>query len=151
MAARRASPTCRARPTVQRHRDGYVEPGQRACPQCDHRDGGRLQEHRKHDHAATATAGADPVHLQRLDDLDLLRVTGGSKSVTVTAPSGCSWSTANDAASTWVNLSTAGGTGSGSVTVMAAANTGSARSATVTIAGKTVAVSESAVKVKGRK
>ena len=77
---------------------------------------------------------------------------GGSKSVTVTAPSGCSWSTANDAASTWVNLSTAGGTGSGSVTVSVAANTGSARSTTVTIAGKTVAVSESAPKGgKGRK
>ncbi|WP_157899482.1 reprolysin-like metallopeptidase [Luteitalea pratensis] len=76
---------------------------------------------------------------------------GGSKSVTVTAPSGCSWSTANDSASTWVNLNTAGGSGSGSVTVTAAANTGSARSATVTIAGKTVAVSESAVKTRGRK
>jgi hypothetical protein len=76
---------------------------------------------------------------------------GGSKSVTVTAPTGCSWTTANDTASTWVALGTTGGSGSGSVTVTAAANTGSARSTTVTIAGKTVAVNESAPKGKGRK
>lgn len=78
--------------------------------------------------------------------------TGGSKSVTVTAPSGCSWNTANDTASAWVTLSKSGGSGSGSVTVAAAANTGAARSTTVTIAGKTVAISEQAVKApKGRK
>ena len=73
---------------------------------------------------------------------------GGSKTVSVTAPSGCAWTTANDAAATWVALNTAGGTGSGSVTVSATANTGSARSTTVTIAGKSVAVSESAPKGK---
>jgi hypothetical protein len=71
---------------------------------------------------------------------------GGSKSVAVTAPTGCSWSTANDAAATWVGLSSAGGSGSGTVTVTAAANTGSARSTTVTIAGKQIAISESASK-----
>jgi hypothetical protein len=74
---------------------------------------------------------------------------GGSKSVSVTAPSGCSWSTANDAGATWVALSTAGGSGSGSVTVTVAANTGSARSTTVTIAGKQVAINESAPKTTG--
>jgi len=77
---------------------------------------------------------------------------GGSKSVTVTAPSGCTWNTANDTASAWVGMNTAGGTGSGTVTVTAAANTGAARSTTVTIAGKTVAISEQAVKApRGKK
>jgi hypothetical protein len=77
--------------------------------------------------------------------------TGGSKSVTVTAPSGCTWTTVNDAASTWVTLNTIAGSGSSSVTVTAAANTGAARSTTVTIAGTTIAVSEQAVKTRGRK
>ena len=70
---------------------------------------------------------------------------GGSKSVSVTAPTGCTWSTANDAGATWVALSTAGGSGSGSVTVTVAANTGSSRGTTITIAGKQVAVNESGV------
>lgn len=72
---------------------------------------------------------------------------GGSKSVTVTAGSGCSWSTANDAQATWVGMNTGGGSGSGTVTVTAQANTGSARSTTITIAGKQIAVTESAPKV----
>ncbi len=74
---------------------------------------------------------------------------GGLKSVTVSAPTGCSWTTANDAGASWVSLSTGGGSGSGSVTVSVAANTGSSRSTSVTIAGKQVAVSENGVKVRG--
>lgn len=78
--------------------------------------------------------------------------TGGSKSVSVTAPTGCNWSTANDAAATWVTLNSAGGSGSGTVTVTVTTNTGAARSTTVTIAGKQIAVSESAPKpARGRK
>ena len=56
--------------------------------------------------------------------------TGGSKSVSVTAPTGCNWSTANDAAATWVATEQRGwlwqrdGDGDGS------ANTGAARSTT---------------------
>jgi hypothetical protein len=76
---------------------------------------------------------------------------GGSKSVSVTAPTGCSWTTANDSSATWVALSTTGGSGSGSVTVSTAANTGSARSTTITIAGKQIAVSESGVKIRGKR
>jgi hypothetical protein len=75
---------------------------------------------------------------------------GGSKSVTVTAPSGCSWNTANDTASTWVALNKSEGSGNATVTVTAAANTGTARSTTVTIAGKTVAISEQAAKTTGK-
>ena len=58
---------------------------------------------------------------------------GGSVSVAVTASaSDCSW-TASESLD-WISLSTAGGTGSGNVTVTAAANSGSARNGSVTIA-----------------
>ncbi|WP_239488671.1 reprolysin-like metallopeptidase [Luteitalea sp. TBR-22] len=77
--------------------------------------------------------------------------TGGSKSVTVTATAGCSWSTANDAAVTWVGMSTGAGTGSGTVTVTTQANSSSARSTTITIAGTQIAVSQAAPKVNRRK
>ena len=73
--------------------------------------------------------------------------TGGTQSVAVTAPTGCSWSTAPDAAASWVSLSPASGSGNGAVTVTAAANSGAARSATVTIAGRAIAVSEAAAAV----
>jgi hypothetical protein len=76
---------------------------------------------------------------------------GGSKSVSVTAPTGCAWTTANDSSVTWVALSTTSGTGSGSVTVSVAANTSAARSTTITIAGKQIAVSESGVKIRGKR
>ncbi len=74
---------------------------------------------------------------------------GGSKTVTVTAPTGCSW-TASTSGVSWVGLSTTSGSGSASVTVSASANTASARSTTVTLAGKTVGVSQNGVKTKGR-
>lgn len=76
---------------------------------------------------------------------------GGAKTVTVTAPTGCTWNAVNDAATAWVTLSPASGTGGGSVTVVAAANAGAARSTTVTIAGTSVAISEGAARTKGRK
>lgn len=79
---------------------------------------------------------------------------GGSKTVSVTAPSGCSWNTANDASASWVSMNKASGSGSGSVTVTAATNTGAARSTTITIAGRQIAVSEAAGKTtngKGKK
>lgn len=73
---------------------------------------------------------------------------GGSKTVTVTAPSGCTWSAAET--STWVTLSTVGGSGTGSVTVTAAANSAGSRSATITVAGRTVGVTQSGVKSGGK-
>lgn len=75
---------------------------------------------------------------------------GGSKSVTVTTSSGCAWDTSNDTSASWVSMSAAGGTGSASVTVSVQANTSSARSTTVTIAGNTVAVNQNAAKGAGR-
>ena len=68
---------------------------------------------------------------------------GGSGSVTVTHNAACSWSVTG--VPSWVTLTSgASGTGSGSVTYTVAANTGSARSAVMTIAGRSFSVSQSA-------
>ncbi|WP_396627660.1 reprolysin-like metallopeptidase [Luteitalea sp.] len=76
---------------------------------------------------------------------------GGSRSVTVTAPTGCAWTTANDAGATWVAMNTSGGSGNGTVTVTTPANTGGARSTTITIAGRQIAVSQSAPRTTRKK
>jgi len=66
---------------------------------------------------------------------------GGISSVSVTASSSsCGW-TASESLS-WVSLSPTSGTGSGSVAITAAANTGAARTGSITIAGKTYTVSQ---------
>jgi hypothetical protein len=67
---------------------------------------------------------------------------GGAATVTVTTSAGCTWTASSGAA--WVVISSgAAGTGSGTVSYNAAANTGSfARSATMTIAGKAFTVTE---------
>ena len=67
---------------------------------------------------------------------------GGSGSVTVTAGSGCGWTAASNA--TWISI-TAGGAGTGNGTVaysVTADVTASARSGTLTIAGRTLTVSQ---------
>ena len=68
---------------------------------------------------------------------------GISGSVTVTTGNGCAW-TANSNAS-WITVTTGGGgTGNGTVAFSAAANTGVARTGTITIAGQTFTVSQAA-------
>ena len=60
---------------------------------------------------------------------------GGSQAVTITtSDSFCEW-TATESLD-WINLSSTEGMGSGTLTVQAAANTGKARSGTVTIVGR---------------
>lgn len=69
---------------------------------------------------------------------------GGTGAITVTAPSGCSWTATSSA--TWLTV-TAGATGSGNGTVQysAAAHTGtSPRSASLTVATRTVTVNQAA-------
>ncbi len=69
---------------------------------------------------------------------------GGSGSIGVTAGSGCAWTTQSNAG--WLTI-TAGSTGSGSGTVVysvAANSTTSARTGTMTIAGKTFTVTQAA-------
>jgi hypothetical protein len=66
---------------------------------------------------------------------------GGTSSVAITASSSsCAW-TASESLD-WVSLSSTGGTGSKTVTITATANTGAARSGSITIAGKTYAISQ---------
>jgi hypothetical protein len=69
---------------------------------------------------------------------------GGTKTVSVTASdSSCSWTVSHSLS--WANVSLSGGTGSRNVTVTAAANSGAARSGTLTIAGRTYTISQDAV------
>ena len=70
--------------------------------------------------------------------------TGGAGTpIGVTSPPGCGW-TANSAAQ-WITITAgASGSGNGTVAFTAAANTGAARTGTITIAGQTHTVTQSA-------
>ena len=66
---------------------------------------------------------------------------GNATSITVTAAAGCNWTATPS--QNWLTITSgASGTGNGTVGVSVAANTGPARSATVTIAGQTHTVSQ---------
>src|SRR5207244_12310858 len=67
---------------------------------------------------------------------------GGTGSVTVTAPAGCAW-TAGSNVSFVTITSGSSGNGNGSVAYSVAANSGAARSGSMTIAGQTVTISQS--------
>lgn len=63
--------------------------------------------------------------------------------VTVSTGTNCSWTAASSA--NWITITSGGsGTGAGTVTYTVAANTGVARSGTLTIAGRTVTVNQAA-------
>ncbi|MGA2598421.1 MAG: putative Ig domain-containing protein [Bryobacteraceae bacterium] len=67
---------------------------------------------------------------------------GGNGSVNVTAASGCTWTA--DTSSNFITITSgASGSGNGTVNYSVAANSGSARSATVSIAGQTFTVNQS--------
>ena len=61
---------------------------------------------------------------------------------TVTTTTGCAWTATSNR--NWITLGATGGTGSGSVSYSVAANTGSARSGTLTIAGQPFPVNQAA-------
>ena len=67
-----------------------------------------------------------------------------SGSVNVTTDSSCAWTATSNAA--WIGV-TGGGSGSGSVSYSVQANTGAARSGTISIAGQTFTVNQAAVVV----
>jgi hypothetical protein len=71
-------------------------------------------------------------------------VAGGPTTVAVTTTSGCSWTTTGVPA--WITVLNNSGTGNGNGTVslQIAANTGAARSATLTIAGQSYTVNQAA-------
>ena len=69
---------------------------------------------------------------------------GATSSVGVTAGAGCTWSATSNA--NWITLTGAtGGTGNGSVPYSVAANTGAARTGTLTVAGLTYTVNQAAL------
>jgi YVTN family beta-propeller protein len=66
---------------------------------------------------------------------------GGTGSVSVTAPSDCSWTAVSNA--NWITITADGGSGNGTVSYTVAANTSaSGRSGTLTIAGQTFTVGQ---------
>jgi M6 family metalloprotease-like protein len=68
---------------------------------------------------------------------------GGTGSFTVTSPAGCQWSAAWQAA--WISVTAgANGNGTGTVLYSVQANTGSARNGTITVAGQTFTINQSA-------
>ena len=68
---------------------------------------------------------------------------GATASIAVTAGSGCAWTASSNASFVTITSSTSQ-TGNGNVNVTIAENTGDARSATLTIAGQSVAVNQAA-------
>ena len=71
-------------------------------------------------------------------------VSGGSGTVNVTTPSGCTWTAVSNA--TWITITSgANGSGNGSVDYSVSSNIGSDRTGTLTIAGKTFTVSQTGV------
>jgi hypothetical protein len=66
---------------------------------------------------------------------------GPGTNVAVTTAGGCAWSATNNGNS-WINISSASGNGNGSVMFSVAANTGPARTGSMTIAGQNFDVSQ---------
>ena len=73
---------------------------------------------------------------------------GGSSTITITTGSACSWTAvSNDG---FIVLTTpSSGSGNGSITFSVAANTGAARTGTLTVAGQTVSVNQSGAPASG--
>jgi hypothetical protein len=70
--------------------------------------------------------------------------TGGSATVHVDALAGCTWNATSQTG--WAQITSgSSGSGAGNVTIAVGANVGNARSGAVTIAGQSIAVSQSAV------
>jgi hypothetical protein len=67
---------------------------------------------------------------------------GGTVSLSIAGVSTCSWT--GSSAVSWISLNTTGGTGSGFVSLAIAPNPGSARSGSVTVAGQTITINQSA-------
>jgi hypothetical protein len=71
---------------------------------------------------------------------------GGSATVNITAPAGCTWTVANKPS--WVTMATSG-SGNAGLTVTALSNPGTARSATFTVAGNSYSVTQDANQCSG--
>ena len=71
--------------------------------------------------------------------------TGASSTLSIATTAGCAW--AASGMPSWITMTTASQSGPGSLAYTVAANTGAARSATLTIAGRPVVVNQAAVAV----
>jgi len=67
---------------------------------------------------------------------------GGTAPLTITTTQGCAWSVSG--VPSWISVSTTGAVGTGTVTLSVGANTGAARSATLTVGGESVTVTQAA-------
>jgi len=88
------------------------------------------------------SAGASCVSSLSATSSQQFAVAGGTGTVNVTTGAGCSWSAASNANWITVNSGTSG-TGNGAVSYSVMANSGSARTGTLTIAGQTYSISQS--------
>ncbi len=65
-----------------------------------------------------------------------------TKSLSVTAPTGCAWNVSLSGTASWVTVSTMSGTGNGVVKITTSANTGPGRSTSLTVATKSVTIKQ---------
>jgi Putative binding domain, N-terminal len=93
-----------------------------------------------------AAAAPAPACTYAIDPMSASAPAGGATgSVAVTTGSACAWTASSNAA--WITVTSAsggGGTGNGTVTYSVAANTGTARTGSITIAGQTFTVTQAA-------
>jgi hypothetical protein len=91
----------------------------------------------------TQAAGATPCSYSIAPTGQNVPDTASSGSVAVTTTAGCAWTASSNAS--WLSITSgASGTGNGSVGFSVAANTGAARSGTLTVAGQTFTVNQAA-------
>lgn len=85
---------------------------------------------------APCTYGVSPAEVS-------IDAVGGQRSITVTSAQGCAWNAASSV--NWIDVvSGSVGSGNGSVTLNVGHNSGAARTASITVASQTVAVSQAA-------
>jgi len=65
---------------------------------------------------------------------------GGTRTINVTAGNGCAWSASSN--QPWISIGSPNGSGSGTVAITIAADSGPSRSGTVTVAGQTVTINQ---------
>ncbi|MCC6591121.1 MAG: beta-propeller fold lactonase family protein [Bryobacterales bacterium] len=94
---------------------------------------------------STPPPAAEPVCSYSLSQSSVsLAATGGSATITVTTNAGCPWSATED--SGWISFTgNPANSGSGSVGISVGPNVGPARSANITVAGRTYTVNQAAI------
>ena len=86
------------------------------------------------------SAGASCSYTLSAESSGTIAAGGGAASFTVTTETGCTWSAAT--AESWIHVTAGSGTSSGTVSYTVDANTGAARTGTITVGGKTYTVTE---------